>query len=74
MDHTLGKLEEAIGEEIWTCHVCHCLRPDSKVSVYQRDISAFWGLAPGSLHENIRFCNDKAECFLGSSAKSHFSS
>lgn len=50
-------------EDTWTCHVCGEKRPDSKISV-QKNQRAI----PGTntrVQENVRYCNDKAECARG---------
>jgi hypothetical protein len=46
----------------WTCHVCKKTRPDAAISVYKVDISATHGLPPGTMQQNIRYCNDNPEC------------
>ena len=46
----------------WTCHVCGEERPDDKISVFKRDISAENNLPPGCATENIRYCNDRSAC------------
>jgi hypothetical protein len=43
----------------WTCHVCGELRPDDKINVYSR-VSTRFGV---ELTENVRYCNDKPDCF-----------
>jgi hypothetical protein len=43
----------------WTCHVCGELRPDDKIGVYSR-VSTRFGV---ELTENVRYCNDKPDCF-----------
>jgi len=49
-------------EITWTCHICGKERPDHKISVYTKDTSANLGLSPGTIKQNIRYCNDKPEC------------
>ncbi len=49
----------------WTCHVCHERRPDNCISVFTKDISGGYDLKPGTVKENIRYCNDKLECING---------
>jgi len=47
--------------ETWTCHICKKERPDSKISVLTKPMNI-----PGVVAEqNIRYCNDKPECFEG---------
>ena len=46
----------------WTCHVCGEERPDKKISIRTRDISAEYNLPPGTVTENIRYCNDRRSC------------
>lgn len=58
----VAEIEKAIGEQVWTCHICGCLRPDSKISVYSYDISLAYGLPAGTMKRNVRYCNDKPEC------------
>lgn len=49
----------------WICHVCFAERPDARVSVYKRDLSAKFSLPAGSVTENIRYCNDRQSCIDG---------
>ncbi len=46
----------------WSCHICHTVRPDERISVKTTDISADYNLEPGILRQNVRYCNDSAEC------------
>jgi len=46
----------------WKCHICGEERPDDRISVRTIDRSAEMGLPPGTFQENIRYCNDNAEC------------
>lgn len=46
----------------WACHICHAIRPDEKVSVKITDISADYDLEPGTMRQNVRYCNDNTEC------------
>jgi hypothetical protein len=55
----------------WVCHVCGEERPDARISVFKRDVSAFHNLPPGTFMENIRYCNDRSECREGARTKSH---
>lgn len=49
----------------WRCHVCGRTRPDEMISVYQTDISAEHGLAPGTVLQNVRYCLDQPGCVAG---------
>lgn len=49
----------------WTCHVCGDERPDRAISVYKRDMSAKFNLPPGTVQQNVRYCNDRPECVEG---------
>lgn len=43
-----------------TCHVCGEMRPDDKISIEKHKT-----VMPGTnmkVEENVRYCNDKAEC------------
>lgn len=46
----------------WTCHICGVERPDAKISVHTTDKSADLGMPPGSVRQNVRYCNDDTEC------------
>jgi len=46
------------GELMWTCHICGANRPDAKISV-QKNYRSMGGTR---VQENVRYCNDKAEC------------
>jgi len=43
----------------WTCHICGELRPDDKISVLTKPL-IINGETVGD--QNIRYCNDKADC------------
>lgn len=47
-------------EDTWTCHICGEKRPDSKISV-QKNVRTMPG-TDFEVEENVRYCNDKAEC------------
>lgn len=47
----------------WTCHVCGRERPDAAISVRKRPL-IYQGKYVGT--QNIRYCNDRAECIEGS--------
>lgn len=47
-------------ELTWTCHICGERRPDERISVESHK-----RVIPGTnqkVQENVRYCNDKAEC------------
>ena len=46
----------------WACDMCGDTRPDAKISVAKRDISQRYGLGPGSVFRNTRYCNDRPDC------------
>ncbi len=46
----------------WTCHICHRERPDAMIGVYKSDLSADWGLPPGTMLQNVRYCLDDPAC------------
>ncbi len=48
--------------QTWTCHICHDERPDGKISVKRTDISEEYDMRPGTIHENVRYCNDRPLC------------
>jgi hypothetical protein len=48
----------------WTCHVCGQERPDDKIRVYTTDLSSEWGLEHGTLRQNVRYCEDNADCVI----------
>lgn len=47
----------------WTCHACKAERPDHKISVVSTDTSAAYSLPPGTMKQNVRYCNDRPDCF-----------
>ena len=49
----------------WRCHVCGDLRPDALIGVRTTDRSAAWGMPPGTVKENVRFCLDRPACAKG---------
>ena len=53
----------------WTCHICGEERPDAKISVLTKPL-VINGTACGE--QNIRYCNDKAECIEGARHKDFF--
>ncbi len=46
----------------WTCHICDAMRPDASISVRKTDISGQHNLPPGTMFQNVRYCNDDPEC------------
>jgi hypothetical protein len=48
----------------WTCHVCGRERPDDRIKVYTVDLSAEFGLEPGTLSQNVRYCEDDRRCII----------
>lgn len=46
----------------WSCHVCHDLRPDPKISVVTHHRRMAYGV---EFDENIRYCNDRPACIEG---------
>lgn len=55
----------------WTCHVCGRERPDAAISVFAVDTSEEFGLPPGTVQQNIRYCNDRPECVAKAPAIRH---
>lgn len=49
----------------WTCHICRRVRDDADISVYTRDVSREYGLKPGTMQLNTRYCNDNPDCMKG---------
>jgi len=47
------------------CNVCGKERQEVFIDILKKDRSAEWGLSEGTYIENIKFCNDKPECFFG---------
>ena len=47
----------------WTCHICGQERPDAQISVHTR-VHPIEGCGGTTMRENIRYCNDNADCFL----------
>ncbi len=46
----------------WTCHICGKTRPDACISVHSKDMSADYDLPPGTMKQNVRYCNDNPDC------------
>lgn len=46
----------------WTCMICGNRRPDAKISVWKTDLSEQYGLPPGHVTQNVRYCNDREAC------------
>lgn len=53
----------------WTCHICGDERPDDRISVVSSDLSAEYGLPPGVMGQNVRYCNDREMCRIGAQTK-----
>ena len=53
----------------WACHICKEVRPGDKISVLSK-VTVLAGVVP--VTENIRYCNDKADCAEGAKTFSHF--
>jgi len=58
--------------DTWTCHICKEERPDSFISVLNRDVSEEKKLPPGTLIMNVRYCNDNEECIKKARTHSFF--
>lgn len=52
----------------WTCHICKEKRPDDKISVFPKPVK----IQGRTIHQNIRYCNDRPECLLGTKTFSFF--
>lgn len=63
--------ERKVNGGTWTCHVCGKERPDAMISVYKVDTSASHGLPPGTMTQNIRYCNDDPACVVGARSTRH---
>lgn len=53
----------------WTCHLCGDDRPDAQISVCSTDISVEKGLPPGTMRQNVRYCNDRFACVEAAKTK-----
>jgi hypothetical protein len=53
----------------WHCEICGKERPDAYISVHKVDMSHRFGLTPGTVYRNIRYCNDNKECIDGAVKK-----
>ena len=51
-----------MNELTWKCHICGDERPDNMISVHTTDLSEERGLPAGTMKQNVRYCNDNAEC------------
>jgi hypothetical protein len=49
----------------WKCHICGVFRPDDKISV-RKHAHPVKGMAPTTMGENIRYCNDRMSCIEAS--------
>ena len=59
-------------EITWLCHICGRERPDERISVYQIDISAHFGVLPNHALHNVRYCNDNPACIAAAPTYRHF--
>jgi hypothetical protein len=48
--------------ESWKCSICREWRPDRFISVFKRDSSEEVKLPPGTVMQNVKYCNDREEC------------
>ncbi len=53
----------------WKCHICDEERPDAKISVLTKPLVVNGAVCR---QQNIRYCNDKAECIEGARHKAFF--
>jgi hypothetical protein len=51
----------SLADATWTCHVCGDERPDEKISVHSKVVT----LGGIKVKQNVRYCNDRAECVEG---------
>ncbi len=58
--------------DTWKCHICGDERPDEYISVFTRDTSANNMLPPGTVTQNVRYCNDKEDCTEKAKTYDHF--
>jgi hypothetical protein len=56
----------------WTCHICKEKRPDAFISVVSKDTSAQFELPPGTMKQNVRYCNDRTDCAEKADNYQHF--
>ena len=45
--------------------MCHDERPDAAISVLKTDMSAKFNAPPGTMIQNVRYCNDRLACIDG---------
>lgn len=57
-------LDSLTADFYWRCHICGEMRPDRFIRVFKTDISAEHGMPPGTITQNVRYCEDKAECVI----------
>lgn len=56
--------EENIFDKLtWRCHICDEHRTDKYISVMKMDVSDLFDSESGTIVRNIRYCDDKPECF-----------
>jgi len=54
-----------MGDVVWRCDVCHEMRDDRYISVFTTDTSEAHLLPPGTMSQNVKYCNDKQSCREG---------
>lgn len=57
-------MSEDLSGLVWRCHICGRYRPDDKIRVVHTDISAEHGMPPGTIGQNVRYCEDNADCVV----------
>ena len=65
MNEIRERVKRKMAELTWKCHICGDIRPDDRISVRTTDISAKSGLPPGTMQQNVRYCNDREKCIEG---------
>jgi hypothetical protein len=56
----------------WICHICKEERGDAFISVVSKDTSSQFDLPPGTMKQNVRYCNDRADCMEKADNYQHF--
>jgi hypothetical protein len=64
-------LQEYLDSLTWRCHICGEVRPDAKISVRTKRHKIDGEVV---FEENVRYCNDKVACRVGSQSFSFFPS
>lgn len=57
--------------DTWTCHICLEERPENKIAVLTKPVDGLKDLI-GVVTQNVRYCNDRPECYEGAKTYSHF--